>query len=184
MTSFGRPPRIKRLAQDEVQILDGQRQPAKGVRGRFVQTGLLEAPGDASKPGGERGRLVVLAEVAQPASHLLRPLPRGSNGPERRLAIHATGLDALEHGAFELPAIPGPLAINATATTLERRTRLLPASRLPVAFRRLQRQAQRAQPRRVVPRLEFDVGENDPIAAKAALEAKGVRIARGPQNFR
>jgi len=154
--------------------MNGQRKLAVKISRLLVETNLLDPPGGAPKTRRQRDLFIRVPQRAQQLSHLVGALPRGTNDPQRLRRRSAALLHALEQDALELPAITGSIRINPAAAPVKSRAGLrqflsFPLRAPPAVL--FQRQARRQQSRRVIPRLQPDVGENHSIAAQAARQA-------------
>lgn len=121
------------------------------------------------KTAAERQALVRLTEAAQKLVDALDLAPALLNGVKRGWNGGLARLNTLEQPAFECPAAGWALVINAAECAVPTRARL-EGSRFPAFL--LENQAECPELVRVIPRLQFDIAEQNTIAAQTATRAK------------
>jgi len=181
--------RIKRVAQQQVEVVDSQGELGIRISRFFIQIALLQALSGAAEAGAEGELLIRILQLAEQAADFLGPLARGADDAQGRAELRVTGPDALEEDAFKLAAVLGAVWIDATPAVIERGARLCQAQRSHYRARGANGQAKRPQPRGIVSRPQPDISKDDAIAAEPADGAEladdcVVRILRAVQTGR
>jgi len=118
---------------------------------------------------------VLVAKLAQQSPNPTRQPSSPANLPERRIHSGFARRHGLEQGTLELPAARRATGIDATSAAFERGARLRELMIYDLGFalfRASHRESERSKCERFIARLEFNVLEEDAVAAEGALRAK------------
>ncbi len=143
-------PRVKRLAQEQVEVVDSQSELPIHLGGFIIQVSALQAPGRSPEAGAQGRLFVIVAQLPQQAPNLVGPLVSGVDDTPGRIGLSAVCLHALEQEALEVAAVIGAVSINPASAAVKSRARLLQARNADGGVRSGNGQAQRTQPGRVV----------------------------------
>jgi hypothetical protein len=165
-------PRIKRVAQQTVEVVNRQGQLAIGLSRFFVQFTLLQALSHAPEARVQGEPLISIPQLAEQTAHSLGSFVSGADYPQSGWRFSATRLDALQQDTLKLAAILGAVCVNTAAATLESGARLSEVPGAQCGTGGGNRQAESLQLRGIIGRLQADVGKNNAIAAQAAGHAK------------
>ena len=179
-----RPAGIKRSAQEEIQLVDGEGELAEQLGGFLVRAARVQPTFHLPEAEAERGGLLAVAEFTQEPADFVGALAGGADRAQRRRRLDAAGGHRLEERALEVAATRGAIRIDATTTIrAERGARLGKFCERSFRRPRFRRrslsarrpadwQAERLESHRVVGGLEFHVFEKRAVAAQAAGEAE------------
>jgi len=146
-------PRIKRVTEQQVEVVHSQGQLAIGIRGFLVQVALLETLARAPEAGAEGELFVGIPQCVEETADLLGSLASGVDNAQSGGGFGPAGLDAFEQNALELAAVLRAVGIDAAAAAVVRSTRLSQVRRAQRRLRVADGQAQRPQPLGIIARL-------------------------------
>lgn len=165
--------RIKSLAQEDVEAVNGERQLTESLGCGLIDLAGFDAAARAFEAEAQGDVLIVISKRAQETPDLLRASVRLLDDAQRGRDGDSFRNRGLEQSAIELPATLGALRVNAAAAILAQR-----GAGLREAGFRLQPfdgKAERRQLFSVIARLQFDIPEEHTVAAHAAGETEGGR---------
>jgi len=173
--------RIKFAAEKDVQGVDRERQFSESLRRGFVEAAPFEPAPHALEAEAQGELLICVTEFSQESADFLRALAGGANGLERLVGFRFTGGDALEKRALELPAALGAVRINPAPVVRAESGAGLGSlgETLFSAVSDLQRQAQGDELVGVICGLQFDILEENAIAAKATGQTEVAGVGGG-----
>jgi hypothetical protein len=116
--------RVKLFAEEQIKVMHRQRELAIGVGDLLVQGGCFQPTGGPFETDVQGNILIGITQGAQQTPNFLRSLARIADDGQSRGHWGASGGDALEQEALELPAIFRPLRVNTTSAPVQCRTRL------------------------------------------------------------
>jgi hypothetical protein len=116
--------RVKLFAEQQIEVVDCQREPAIGVGDLFAQGGCFQPTGGPFETDVQGNILIGIIQGTQQTPDFLRSLARIADDGQSRGHWGASGGDALEQEALELPAIFRPHRVNSTSAPVQSRARL------------------------------------------------------------
>jgi hypothetical protein len=178
--------RIKPAAEKNIEGMHCQGEFAESVGGCVVESAGFKPSPRALETEAQRQVFVRVAQRAQETAHLFRARVGGTDGFQRGGQFRGARRNRLEERALELAAALGAFRIDAATVLIAERGAGLGEFRVSGFGFRVQRvpapspdspnftdgQSERFEMLRVVARLEFNVLEENAIAAQAAGEAK------------
>jgi hypothetical protein len=163
-----------------------------GVGSFFVEVTLFQPASGAAETSAEGQMLVSVAEGGQEAPDLVSPGASGADDARGGGTLGPARLDALEQKAFECPTVLRAVTVNAAAGAVESRAGLRQARTPPGGAGSGNPQAEGAQARGVVRGPQFEIGEDNAVAAETARGTKllddwvagNVRAVQAADNLR